>query len=236
MANHIGAEIGQIAKNVIMPGDPLRAKKIAEDFLQNVKLVNEVRAEYGYTGTYKGKEVSVMASGMGCPSMGIYSYELYKIFGVDNIIRIGTAGSYREDIKVLDVVLAENSYSKSTFAQIQNSYEGELIPASETLNKRIIETAKEKNMVLHTGNVHCSDVIFYGDNPGLEEPQKYNCIAAEMESFALFANANMLKKEAACLLTISNMLVGNMENELTAKEREEKLGKMIELALDTYVE
>ena len=135
---HIESELSQIAKNVIMPGDPLRAKYIAENFLENVICVNTVRNCLGYTGIYKGEKVTVFASGMGMPSIGIYSYELFKYYGVENIIRIGTAGSYSKDIQILDIILSKKSYSDSSYAKVQNGYEKNFIESSDILNEKIM--------------------------------------------------------------------------------------------------
>ena len=231
MTPHISAKKDQIAETVIMPGDPLRAKFIAENFLENYELVNEVRNMYAYTGFYKGKKVTVMGSGMGMPSVGIYSYELYKYYDVKNIIRIGTAGSYSPDLNVYDVVLTNASYSDSTFAKVQNNSEDNIIEASRALNLYITQTAEEQNIHLTIGNIYSSDV-FYKENDNYKEIfNKYGCVACEMESFALFHNAKVLNKRAACILTISNSFVTNEET--TSEEREKKLIDMIKLSLET---
>lgn len=231
MTPHISANKDQIAETVIMPGDPLRAKFIAENFLENYELVNEVRNMYAYTGFYKGKKVTVMGSGMGMPSVGIYSYELYKYYDVKNIIRIGTAGSYSPDLNVYDVVLTNASYSDSTFAKVQNNCEDNIIEASRALNLYITQTAEEQNIHLTIGNIYSSDV-FYKENDNYKEIfNKYGCVACEMESFALFHNAKVLNKRAACILTISNSFVTNEET--TSEEREKKLIDMIKLSLET---
>ena len=234
MTPHIEARKEEIAKNVIMPGDPLRAKYIADTFLKNPKLVNAVRGMYAYTGKYQGKEITVMASGMGIPSMGIYSYELYQYYGVENIIRIGTAGSYQKDIKIRDIILVETSYSKSSYGKCQNGNQKEQIRANQELNQKIQETAESSKMKLNIGTVLSSDVFYKKEGLNYEEYDKYKCLAVEMESFSLFANAEYLKKRAACLLTISDMLI-NIDNqqELTPKERQESLNDMIILALDS---
>ena len=161
MTPHNRAEENSIAKTVLMPGDPLRAKYIVENYLEDVKLVSDVRNIYAYTGKYKGKTISVMASGMGIPSMGIYSYELYKFYGVENIIRIGSAGSYKGDLDLYSIVLADKAFSESSYAKVQG-YDSDLINASSKLNDKIKETAKELNIKLNIGTVHSSDV-FYSD-------------------------------------------------------------------------
>lgn len=172
---------------------------------------------------------------MGNPSIGIYSYELYQSYEVENIIRIGTCGSYQEDIKVLDIVLVENSYSKSTYAKILDGNSEELLSSSGLLNRKIEATANQNAITLHKGNVLCSDV-FYSQNTQWEEKEKYHCIVTEMESFALFANANHFHKNAACILTVSNMMSPlNNCKELTADQREKSLNAMIRLGLETLI-
>ena len=162
---HNQAEAGQIAKTVLMPGDPLRAKFIADTFLSDVTQFNSVRNMYGFTGTYNGKPVSVMGSGMGMPSIGIYSYELYSQYGVENIIRIGSAGSYCEKAKVYDVVLATEAFSESSYAMTQNGYDKDKTYPSKTLNDRIKASADKLGIPLHEGCIHSSDV-FYREGDG----------------------------------------------------------------------
>ena len=226
---HIESEAEQIAKNVIMPGDPLRAKYIAENFLEDAVCINTVRNCLGYTGTYKGKQVTVFASGMGMPSIGIYSYELYKYYNVENIIRVGTAGSYNKDIRVLDIVLAKRSYSDSSYALVQNGYRENYIDASSILNEKILDTAKKGGNSIHQIDIYSSDV-FYNDIPS-DLVNKYQLDVVEMESFALFHNAKILGKNAACLLTISN----NFETgeETTSQMREQGFQEMMILALES---
>lgn len=233
MTPHIEAEKNSIAKTVIMPGDPLRAKMIAEKYLENVKLVNQIRNMYAYTGTYKGKEITVMGSGMGMPSMGIYSYELYTEYDVENIIRVGTAGAYTTDLNLYDVVLTEKSYSESSFAKTQNGETSDILYATESLNNEIIKAANDLNMKLVSGTIHSSDV-FYKKNDNFKELyEKYGCLACDMESFALFHNANVCNKKAACLLTISNSLVTNEET--SSEERQNSFNEMIKLSLETAI-
>lgn len=230
---HNEANINEIAKTVLMPGDPLRAKYIAEKYLEDYKLVNKVRNMYAYTGKYKGKEVTVMASGMGMPSMGIYSYELFKFYDVDNIIRIGTAGSYTKDLNLYDVVLVKESYSESSFAKTQNGCTNNILYSNEELNNKIETTANNMNIPLIKVIAHSSD-IFYKENDNYEElVNKYGCKCVEMESFSLFHNANVLNKKASCILTISNNLV--TKEETTSEEREKSFDKMIELALESIL-
>ena len=232
MTPHIEAKIGEIAKTVLMPGDPLRAKYIAENFLEDVKLVNKIRNIFAYTGTYKGKEVTVMASGMGMPSMGIYAYELYKIYGVENIIRIGSCGGYGENLKLFDIILAESSYAEGNFAYTFNSEDCHLVEASKELNDIIENVAKEQNIEYVKGKVLCSE-CFDPYIPKLQElldrlPK--DVIAAEMESFALFYLAKHLNKKAACILTVVDMPA--KKNHASAEEREKTLKNMTILALE----
>ena len=228
---HINAEQGQIAKVVLMPGDPLRAKFIAETFLKDVKQFNEVRNMFGYTGTYNGVEVSVMGSGMGQPSIGIYSYELYTQFGVEAIIRIGSAGSYKEGLNVYDVIMADSAYSESSFAKVAFGYEEDTLKPSAKVNESLRASAVKLGIPMQEDRVHSSDV-FYRDSgetwQELRDNHGVSCV--EMESFALFANAQKLGKHAACILTISDSFV---TSEVTsAEERQLSFTKMMEIALD----
>ena len=228
---HNEAQIGDIAKTVLMPGDPLRAKYIADNYLTDVSCFNTVRNMSGFTGIYNGCRVSVMGSGMGMPSMGIYSYELYKYYDVKNIIRIGTAGSYTPDLNIYDVVLTNTCYSDSSFAKVQNNDEENMINASNSLNLYIMQIAERLNIHLTIGNIYSTDV-FYKENDNYKDiVEKYGCVACEMESFALFHNAKILNKRAACLLTISNSFVTGEET--SSEEREKKLTDMIKIALET---
>ncbi|MDE6182131.1 MAG: purine-nucleoside phosphorylase [Eubacteriales bacterium] len=232
---HNKATKGEIAKTVLMPGDPLRAKYIAEKFLENPVQFNTVRNMFGYTGTYKGKKVSVMGSGMGMPSIGIYSYELYKFYDVENIIRIGSAGAYTDELKLFDLVLAEKAWSESTFALAQNGDKSDIQYPSEALNKTIEDTAKKLGKPLVKNCIHSSDVFYHEDNvDGHKEFfEKHGCVCVEMESFALFNNAKILGKNAACLLTISDSLVTHEAT--TAEERELSFTNMMEVALETAI-
>lgn len=229
--NNAGRE--DIAETVLMPGDPLRAKFIAETFLTNVKLFNDVRNMYGYTGEYNGKRVSVMGSGMGMPSIGIYSYELFSQYGVENIIRIGSAGSYTAEAKVYDVILADSAYSESSFAKTQNGYDKDKTYPSKRLNDKIINAAKELEIALIEGCVHSSDVFYREDKtPYFENLYKEKgCVCVEMESFALFHNAAVLGKNAACLLTISDSFVSSQIT--TSEERQKSFTDMMKIALHT---
>lgn len=232
---HNSAPDGAFAKTVLMPGDPLRAKFIAENFLENPELVTSVRNVFGYTGTYKGHRVSVMASGMGMPSIGIYSYELYSFYGVENIIRIGSAGSYNPDLNVMDVFLGDSAYSESSFAYVHNRVEDKDLLPSKELNDVIIAKAKELEIPLRVGKIHSSDV-FYGGEKGegwkeLRERTGVDCV--EMESFALFHNANYLGKRAACILTISDSFISKVE--LSADDRQNSFRTMMKLALESAI-
>lgn len=231
MTPHIEAQESEIAKIVIMPGDPLRAKFIAETYLENYKLVNNVRGMLAFTGQYKGKTVTVMASGMGMPSIGIYSYELFKFYNVEKIIRVGSCGAYTSDLNLYDLVLVNACYSESSYAKTQNGCEDNIMHASDYLNFHIKKTAEELNEHITIANVHSSDV-FYKENDNFKDIyNKYGCLAGEMESFALFHNANVLGKKATCLLTVSNNLITNEET--TSLERQNSFTKMIEIALES---
>ena len=188
---HNAAQKGDFAKTVLMPGDPLRAKFIAETFLESPKLVTSVRGMLGYTGTYRGTPVSVMGSGMGMPSIGIYSYELFTQYDVENIIRIGSAGSYSERAKVYDVVLATAAFSESSFAKTQSGFEGNMTHPSEELNEKLRASAAKLGMPLIEGVIHSSDVFYREDKTPYWQRlrDEYGCLAVEMESFALFHNA-----------------------------------------------
>ena len=230
---HIEAKKGDIAKKVLMPGDPLRAKYVAEHFLEDARLVNQVRNMYAYTGTYKGKELTVMASGMGMPSIGIYSYELYKFYDVEKIIRIGSAGSYTERLAVLDVVLADSVWSQSSFAKVQNGCQDDVMYPSKELNAKILETAECLQIPVKPARVHSSDVFYAEDNMDdfRELYRKHQCECVEMESFALFHNAKLLGKNAACLLTISDSFVTH--EELSSLARQESFENMMKVALES---
>ena len=233
MTAHIESNKEDIAEVVLMPGDPLRAKYIAENFLENYKIVNKVRNMFFYTGYYKNKKVTIASSGMGIPSIGIYAYELYKYYNVQNIIRIGTAGSYIKDLNLFDIVLVDNSYSESTYALTQNGYSNNLIKSSTYLNSLILKTAEQLNQYIKLGNIHSSEVFYKENNNYQDIYEKYNCLGVEMESFALFHNANVLNKKAACLLTISDSLV--TKKQTTSEQRQNSLNKMIEIALESVI-
>ena len=230
MTAHIEAKKEEIAKTVIMPGDPLRAKFIAETYLENYTLVSQVRGIYAYTGDFKGKRVTIMASGMGMPSMGIYSYELYKFYDVENIIRVGSAGAYTKDLHLYDVLLVNECYSDSNYAFAQNGCKEHTMYSSESLNEHLLKSAEDLGKTIIEGKVYSSDVFYKEADNYTELYKDYGCVACEMESFALFHNANVLHKKAACILTISDNLVTHEET--TSKERQTSFVKMIEIALE----
>lgn len=230
---HNSASVGEIAKTVLMPGDPLRAKFIADTFLEDAKLVNNVRGVQGYTGTWKGKKVTVMASGMGMPSIGIYSYELFKFYDVENIIRIGSAGAYVPELKLFDVVLADSAYSESTYAKEQCGNTSDIQYPSETLNEKLKSSAQNLGITLHEGCIHSSDVFYRESKDYLETVKEKHCLAVEMESFALFSNAKTLGKNAACILTISDSFVS--PEETTPEQREKSFTGMMKIALDAAI-
>lgn len=233
MTPHIEAALEDIASIVLMPGDPLRAKKIAEDYLENVKLVNTVRNIFAYTGTYKDKRVTVMASGMGMPSIGIYSYELYKFYNVETIIRVGSCGAYTSDLNLYDLILVDASYSTSSYAKVQNGCTDDILYPSKILNDSIEGTAKKLGYHINKGTIYSSDV-FYSDVVDYKKLNKeHNCLGVEMESFALFHNANVLGKKAACILTVSDNL--ETKEETSSKERQESFTKMMVLALESIL-
>ena len=227
---HITAGENDFAKTVLMPGDPMRSKFLAEHYLENAVLVNNVRGVQGYTGTWHGKKVSVMASGMGCPSIGIYSYELFNFYNVDNIIRIGSAGALRPEIKVRDIVIGMSAYTKSGFTRAFG-FQGSAAPCcSYELLRKAMDKAEELGIRAFAGPVFSSD-LFYSDNSKEQNEilAKQGVLAIEMESAALYLNAARAGKNALCICTISDSLV---TGEITsAEERQEGFTKMMELAL-----
>lgn len=231
---HINAKKEEIAKVVLMPGDPLRAKYIADTYLAAVKQVNSVRNMLMFTGTYQGHEVTIASSGMGMASIGIYSYELFKFYDVDCIIRIGSAGSYQQDIKIYDLVNTESAYSESTYAQYATDFHEDTIKSSSNIFNLINKVAEKDHIKVKSGLIHSSD-IFYRANPDewKTNPKIKSCLAVEMEAFALFSNARYLKKEAACLLTISDSFI--TQQAIAADLRQTSFNQMMKLALDTAV-
>lgn len=232
---HNEANIGDIAKTVIMPGDPLRAKYIAEKFLDDYKLVNQVRGMYAFTGHYKGIEVTIMASGMGMPSMGIYSYELFKFYNVENIIRIGSCGAYKPDLKLFDIILSENVFSEGNFALTLNNDNCHIVNSSNLLNEKLEKSAHELNIDIVTGNTVCTDCfdVYMTDvNKFLSRiPENFNPVSAEMEAFALFYVAKLLNKKASCLMSVVDSKF--IKDVATTEQREKGLDDMILIALNS---
>ena len=230
---HNKANLGDIAKTVLMSGDPLRVKTIAEKYLENPKLVNDVRNIYAYTGTYKGKELTVMAHGMGIPSMGIYAYELFKFYDVDRIIRLGSCGAYSEDLDLLDIVLVDKSYTESNFSYELNNEKVNVVESDKELNDKLKETASNLNIKLVEGNVMSTDCFdwYVKDINVLLDRLPKDIIAAEMESFALFYLAKQFNKKASCLITVVDSHY--KKEELSAEDRESKLDKMALIALES---
>ncbi|MCP4970891.1 MAG: purine-nucleoside phosphorylase [Arcobacter sp.] len=233
MTPHIEAKKDDIADIVLMPGDPLRAKFIAENFLENVKQVNGVRNMLMFTGEYKGKRISVCGSGMGVPSIGIYSYELYKFYDVDTIIRVGSAGAYSSDLKVYDVVLATESYSDSTaFPKLVLNEDTHVTYSSNSINDKLRAAANSLDIKLHEARIHSSDV-FYSARPLDETIKVTQAKCVEMESTGLFTNAKATGKNAACILSISDHLI---TGELTsAQQRQTTFSDMINIALESVL-
>ena len=228
---HISAKKGDFAKTVLMPGDPLRAKFIAENFLENPRLVNNVRGIQGYTGTYKGVEVSVMASGMGMPSIGIYSYELYSAYGVENIIRVGSAGGMQHSVKLRDIVIGMGACTNSNYAA-QYRLNGTFAPVcSYELLEKCVSVAKERGLPYHVGNILSSDT-FYSDDTDTDWG-KMGVLAVEMEAAALYMNAARLGKSALAICTVSDHLL--TKEETTSEERQKTFTDMMILALETAI-
>ena len=237
MTVHNEAKKDSISKIVLMAGDPLRVKKIATKYLEGAKLVNKVRGMYAYTGTYKGKKITVMAHGMGMPSAGIYVYELYKFYGVEKIIRLGSCGSNNPNVRVLDIILANNSYTPSNYAYTFNNEDEHLTSSSKELTGKILRCAKEKKMPLIFGNVLTSDCFDWYiqklDKFNKHLPKKLDFVGVEMESFAIFYIAKVLKKQAAYLLTVVD---SHYDKKNVSKEAiNRQIDKMVLLALDSIV-
>lgn len=235
MTPHINAKAGEIAKIVLAPGDSLRAKYIAEHFLENPKLVNTVRNVLAYTGTYKGKEITVFSTGMGMPSMGVYCYELYKFYGVEKIIRIGSCGAYSEKYDLFDTILVNQSYTEGNFAMAFNNKNCHIAESSANLNNIIEQTAIEKNIKCKKANALCSECFdYYIEDLNIllnRLPKEYNIDIVEMEAFSLFYTAKYLNKEASCLLTIVDSHA--KKQEVSSEEREKSLNNMNLLALES---
>lgn len=227
---HNSAKAGDFAKTVLMPGDPLRAKYIAETYLENPRQVNAVRNMFGYTGTYKGKEISVMGGGMGMPSIGIYSYELFNFYDVDQVIRIGSAGAFQDNIKLMDVVIGMGACTDSNYAY-QYGLPGTFAPIADyELLNRAVETAKRQGTNVVVGNVLSSDVFYNAMSNVNDLWRDMGVLAVEMEAAALYMNAAKAGKKALCMLTISDHLYTG--ESLSAEDRQLGLGKMMEIALE----
>ena len=230
MSTHIESKLEDISSVVLMPGDPKRCEYIARKFLANSKIVNNVRGMTAYTGFYKSKKITVFPSGMGCPSMGIYSYELFKEYNVDTIIRIGTMGGYT-DLKLKDIVLVDNSITNSNYGKYLCNYPNININGDMELNNIILNTSKELGLNIYNGNIYSSDVFYEQNNDFKDKVAKYNVLGVEMESFALFTNAKLLTKKAATLLMVSDSFI--YPDKLSSLEREQGLDNLITLALET---
>ena len=227
---HISAKLGDFAKTVLMPGDPLRAKFIAETYLENAVLVNNVRGVQGYTGYYKGKRVSVMASGMGQPSIGIYSYELFNFYDVDAIIRVGSCGSFSKDLHVRDIIVAQGACTNGNYAS-QYNLPGTFCPIADfDLVRRAAEECEKLGVNYRVGNILSSDMFYDDANSGMQWA-KMGVLGVEMESAALYCNAARAGKKALCICTVSDSFIYPEEN-TTAEERQISFTKMMEIALN----
>ncbi|MCR4907421.1 MAG: purine-nucleoside phosphorylase [Lachnospiraceae bacterium] len=225
---HNSAEKGDIAKTVLMPGDPLRAKLIAEKYLENPKCFNEVRGMLGYTGTYKGKELSVMGHGMGIPSVGIYSYELFNYYDVDNILRIGSAGALQDNINVMDIVIAMSATTDSNYAE-QFGIPGHFAPTADFhLLELAVAAARETGSTFYVGNINCSDTFYRDDNVN-ENLRKMGVLCCEMESAGLYCNASRAGKHALAILTMSDHIF--RDEAISAEKRQTGFTEMMEIAL-----
>lgn len=233
MTPHIESKKEDIAKVVIMPGDPKRVEYIVKNYLEDYTLINEVRGELGFTGFYKEKRVTVFSSGMGIPSMGIYSHELFTEYDVDTIIRVGSAGSYTEELKINDIFLVNNTYSESNYPLYYSKSNEKNVSSSTELNEIIKNTSKELNIELKEGVCHSTESLYTKDFDIESFRKETGSECTEMESFSLFINAKNLNKKAACILTISNSLITG--EELSSEERETTFNKMILLALETAI-
>lgn len=230
---HIEAKIDDIAKKVLLPGDPLRCKYIADNFLTDVKIVNNVRNMTAYTGFYNGEKITVFPSGMGIPSVGIYSYELYNVYGVEEIIRIGTSGSNNKDLELLDVVLADSSYSISSFPKAFDGDNIKYIESDKELNDKIINSAKNNSIDLKVGPIITSDIFdpyIDFDKYIKNYSSEVNYLAMEMEAFGLFYIAKKFNKKAAALMTVVDII--GKEQSISSEDRQNSLNEMIKIALD----
>ena len=230
MSTHIEANKEDISETVLMPGDPKRCEYIARKFLANAKLINNVRGMTAYTGYYKSKRITIFPSGMGIPSMGIYSYELFKDYNVNNIIRIGTMGAYT-NLNLKDIVLVTNSITNSNYGRYLCNYPNININGSIELNDAIEKVSSEINIKINKGNIYSSDVFYEQNNNFQDKVSKYSVLGVEMESFALFVNAKLLGKKASTILMVSDSFLNS--DKLSSTEREQGLDNLIILALET---
>ena len=230
MSVHIESKKEDISNVVLMPGDPKRCEYVAKKFLSNARLINNVRGMTAYTGYYKSTKITVFPSGMGCPSMGIYSYELFKEYNVDNIIRIGTMGAYT-DLKLKDIVLVYNSITNSNYGRFLCNYNNISIEANKDLNNIIETTLNNLGIKINKGNIYTSDVFYEQNNDFKDKVSKYSVLGVEMESFALFMNAKLLGKRASTLLMVSDSFL--FSEQLSSLEREQGLDNLITLALES---
>lgn len=229
---HIESNKNEIAPRVLMPGDPKRAYYIAYKFLSDVKMVNTIRAELAFTGTYKGVPLTIFSSGMGIGSMGIYSYELFNDYNVESIIRVGTAGSFSEDLNIYDIFLADSSYSVTSFDEESGNNNVEVINSSFELNSALIDVAALKGINLKQGRVFTTEAFYCNDKIN-DESAAHGCKAVEMEAYALFYNAKRFKKKATAIMTITDNFLTN--EKVSAEDREKKLDEMILLSLDAII-
>ncbi len=228
--HHITAQVGEFAKTVLMPGDPLRAKYIAENLMENAVQINSVRCYYGYTGTYKGKEVSVLSSGIGMPSMGCYSWELYNLYDVDNIIRIGTTGAMHPDVKVRDVIIAMAASTDSNYAY-QYEFPGTFAPcASYELLRKATDAAEKMGISYRVGNIFTTDLFYNHKRDITEKCRQLGLLCVEMETAALYCNAAYFGKKALSILTVSDHLLTGEKT--SADEREKSFRAMMDIALE----
>ena len=225
---HMNAKKSDIAKVVIMAGDPVRIKNMAEKFLDNARCVNDTRGMLAYTGLYKGKKVTFMAHGMGCPSMGIYSYELFAFYGVETIIRVGTIGALREEINLKDIIIAKRAYTKTNFDDFYIKNGASFVEGSSKLSEKAVEICEKYNVKYHYGDIYCSD-NFYTDFDQIKLAKEKSLLGVEMESASLFLNAKKFKKDALAMCVVSDSLV--TKKALSASERANSFDDIVKVAL-----